>query len=268
MRIAIIGLGWLGLPLASQFLKKEHLISGSTTSTEKIELLSNSPINTYKIVLSEDHIDGDIDGCLANCDILILNTPPGLRRNPKSNYVAKIQRLIPYIEKSNITKVLYVSSTSVFKDNFPFSAITNTTQPNATTNAGVQIRKVENLLKSNPSFDTTILRFAGLIADDRHPAKMMSRRENIPNSQAPVNLIHRNDCIGIIEKIIEQEAWGVTLNASYPEHPNKKEYYTEICTRMGYNLPDFSEGALSNGKIIDGSTIEKIINYNYQYPIW
>ncbi len=268
MNIAIIGLGWLGLPLAKQFVKKGHLISGSTTSEEKIELLSNTSISTYKVILNENNVEGDIEACLANCDILVLNTPPGLRRNPESNYVNKIKSLLPHIEKSAIQKVLYISSTSVFKDGFPFPTITNDTKPNAETNAGIQIKTVEKLLTSNPSFDTTILRFSGLVADDRHPARMMSRRSNIHNAEAPVNLIHRNDCIGIIEQIIEQEVWGTTLNASYPDHPTKEAYYHKICIKMGYNTPDFSKEGVSNGKIIDGNAIEVTLNYSYQQPIW
>ncbi len=268
MQISIIGLGWLGLPLAKRLSSQRHIIKGSTTSEEKLKTLDYDNISCFQVILKEGSIAGDIEKCLSGSDILILNTPPGLRRNPDSNYVAKIEALIPHIVQSSIQRVLYISSTSVFSDGYPFTDITNKTLPDATTNAGLQIRKVEELLYTNTSFDTTILRFSGLIANDRHPARMMSKRKDIPNGNAPVNLIHRNDCIGIIEAIIEQEKWNLSLNASYPDHPTKKEYYNKICKNLGYKLPDFSQGTLSNGKVIDGSYVESLLNYSYTHKIY
>lgn len=270
MNISIIGLGWLGLPLAEKLILNNHIIKGSTRSLEKQKTLQEKGFSCFQVNVNEQTIDGDIEGCLSNSDILILNTPPGLRRNPESNYVAKIETLLPYIKASSISKLLYVSSTSVFADGFPFPKITNNTLANAATNAGMQIRQVEKLLRANSTFETSILRFSGLVADDRHPARMMSKRTNIPNAEAPVNLIHRIDCIGIIKAIIQQSTWGITLNASYPEHPNKEEYYKTICKKMGYKTPDFNKtGSKSaKGKLIEDNYVTEKLNYTYQKPIW
>lgn len=267
MKISIIGLGWLGLPLAEALISEGYSIKGSTTNDKKLNTLKSKDIPSFKLILTEDHVTGDITKCLSDSDILILNTPPGLRRNPDSNYVAKIKKLIPHIEASSITKVIYISSTSVYADAFPFPTITSDTPPNSETNAGLQIREVETLLDTNTSFETSILRFSGLVADDRHPARMISKRSNIPNPKAPVNLIHRSDCISIIETIIQQEKWNITLNASYTEHPNKQEYYTKTCNKMGYNSPDFELNKISKGKLIDGSSIEDVLGYHYSHTI-
>jgi hypothetical protein len=53
---------------------------------------------------------------------------------------------------------------------------------------------------SNSRFKTTVLRFGGLIGEDRNPFKFIAGRENMDNPDAPINLIHQADCIGIILK--------------------------------------------------------------------
>ncbi len=269
MQISIIGLGWLGLPLAIHLAARNFNIKGSTTSDKKLTDLKSYNISPFKVILEEEIVIGEIVKCLEYSEILILNTPPGLRRNPESNYVAKIKRLIPFIESSSISKVLFIGSTSVFQDGFPIPTITSDTKTNANSIAGKQLREVERLLNNNSNFETTILRFSGLVDNDRHPARMLSKRKDIPNAIAPVNLIHRNDCIGIIEAIIKQSKWGISLNASYPEHPAKVEYYNQICRKLGYAKPDFDMSNSSiSGKKIDGNQITELLGYSYEFSIW
>jgi nucleoside-diphosphate-sugar epimerase len=59
-------------------------------------------------------------------------------------------------------------------------------------------------LQGNSRFKTTILRFGGLIGEDRNPIRFLAGRENLENPDAPINLIHQTDCIGIILRIIEK----------------------------------------------------------------
>ncbi len=266
-KISIIGLGWLGLPLYQHLSKLDFSCIGSTTTEAKKEDLVKQEINATLVRFLEQEVVGDIQLCLKDSEILVLNTPPGLRREPNSNYVAKIQQLIKHIEKSSIRKVLYISSTSVFKDSDVFAAVTNKTLPNAVSNAGIQIRKVEELLKSNSNFQTTILRFSGLVNDDRHPATMMSKRKSVKNPYAPVNLIHRKDCIGIITSIIQSNLWEQTYNASSPLRLTKKEYYDVVCSKKNISKPNFDENKPSKGKWINGEETASALNYKYKYLV-
>ena len=265
--ISIMGLGWLGLPLYKHLNSLNFTCKGSTTSPKKQEQFLLENIDSQIVELKETNVEGGIEMCLKNADILILNTPPGLRKNPDSSYVAKIEQLLPYIVKSEVKKVLFISSTSVFKDELHFPVIKNDTPPNATSNAGKQLKAVEELLIKNPNFETTILRFSGLVNDERHPARMMSKRPVVQNGEAPVNLIHRNDCIGIISAIIQQNYWNKVLNASFPEHPTKKNYYDSVCGRLQLSPPNFNTAIPSKGKLVDGNTTAMALNYTYKYVV-
>lgn len=262
-KISILGTGWLGLPLAKTLVSEGYHIKGATTSVDKLELLKNEGIFPYQIKLEEKGPIGDIDSFLEESNILIINIPPGLRRNPGGNFVAKIQNLIPYIENSDIQKALFISSTSVFKDTEEFPIITSKSIPNATSNAGKQLIEVEKSLQNNPHFETTILRFGGLFDQRRHPATMLSKRSGIKNPKAPVNLIHLDDCIGIIQKIIETERWNTLFNAAYPNHPEKAEYYSKICEQMGLSKPDYDFDIPSKGKVIDSSRIVEELDFRF-----
>jgi len=266
-KISIIGLGWLGLPLYKHLTNHDFSCKGSTTSIEKKEQLQSENISVFQVELNETEVKGAIDACLEGSKILILNTPPGLRRNPNSNYVAKIEQLLLFIEKSSIEKVLYVSSTSVFEDEMHFPVITNSSKTNSNSRAGIQIRKVEELLFNNTNFEATILRFAGLVDERRHPATMMSRRDSVKNPEAPVNLIHREDCIGIISEIINQNKWGEIFNASYPKHETKQAYYNSVCDRLALRHPNFDIESSSKGKLINGDETSKVLNYTYKYVV-
>jgi len=263
-QISIIGCGWLGLPLAKSFISKEFVVKGSTTSDEKLELLKNAGIKPYAINLNENEIVGNHSDFFAKSDCIVINIPPGLRKKPKKSHVKEIQNLIEAIEKSSINKVFYISSTSVFKDELNFPKITNHTKPNSTNRTAKQLIEIEKMLISNSNFKTTILRFGGLFNDERHPAKYLSDKKNILNPEAPVNLIHRKDCIEIISKLIENNIWNVSLNASHHCHPIKKEYYTDYCKTHNLKLPEFNTLKNSVGKIIDSSKLVQLLNYTFK----
>ena len=131
-RISVIGCGWLGLPLATNLVNEGFIVKGSTTSKKKLDLIKSREIDAYIVNLSASHISGNLSDFLANSDTIIINVPPGLRKNPSKNHVAEIKHLVLAIEKQTIKNVLYISSTSVFKDEFHFPEITDSTVPNAT----------------------------------------------------------------------------------------------------------------------------------------
>ena len=139
-----------------------------------------------------------------------------------------------------------MSSTSVYGDSFPIVEITEETKPNPDTESGKQLAITERHLQSNPHFKTTIIRFGGLLGDDRHPITFLAGKTNVENPDAPVNLIQREDCIGIIEKILNQveyDIWGETFNAVAPQHPTRKAYYQKKAELFNFCLLYTSDAA-------------------------
>ena len=261
-QISILGCGWLGLPLANFLIKSGFVVKGSTTNLDKISILENNKIQAFQIELSEIEIKGEIDSFLKNSEILIIDIPPKLRGVSSENFVKKIQNLIPFIEKAKIEKVIFISSTSVYSDKNKI--ITEQTKPNPETESGKQLLETETILQSNTNFKTTVIRFGGLIGEDRHPIHFLTGRKNIENPEAPINLIHQKDCIGIIKAVIEQNCFGETFNAVAPFHPSRKEYYTQKALELGLPLPEFVNSKIAFGKIILSEKVEKVLDYHFQ----
>lgn len=273
--ITILGCGWFGLPLAKSLLSKGYNVKGSTTSATKLKTLKEAEIMPFQIQLNEQEIIGNVSDFLHETDVLIIAIPPGLRKEILSSeemtFINKMKTLIPYIEKSGIQKVLFVSSTSVYGDRFPIIEYTESTQTHPDTESGRQLVLSEKLLQSNIHFKTTVIRFGGLLGEDRHPIKFLAERTQIENPDGPVNLIQREDCIGIIIKALDfayKDKWGETFNAVAPQHPTRKNYYQKKAQQFNLPLPNFVEDTKSKGKIISSKKVETILDYSFQKEIW
>ena len=273
-KISILGCGWLGLALAKSLLLKGYEVKGSTTSESKLDVLKNAEILPFQIQLEAHQIIGTIEDFLKETNVLIIDIPPGLRSEISSSlemtFVNKIRTLVPFIEKSGIKNVIFVSSTSVYGDSFPIVEITEETKPNPDSESGKQLAIAETLLQSNSYFKTTVIRFGGLLGDERHPAKFLAGKTNVENPDAPVNLIQREDCIGIIEKILNQveyDNWEETFNAVAPQHPTRKAYYQNKALIFNLPLPTFAEDSESKGKMISSKKVEMILEYSFQKEI-
>jgi len=261
--ISILGCGWLGLPLAKTLAANGFNIKGSTTSQSKIEILAGSGIEPFLLKVEAESIDGAITDFLSTASTLIIDFPPKSKTDG-SSYLAKIENLIPHLEQSGIKFVLFVSSTSVYGDGSGLATEEMAVTP--TTESGRQVLEAENILLSNTHFETTVLRFGGLIGDERHPVYHLSGKENLENPDNPINLIHREDCLSIILKIIEHKIWGEVFNAVAPYHPSRYQYYTEKARSLGLPEPHFSNKSQQSGKIVSTGKLLRYVKYNFLHP--
>lgn len=258
--IGILGCGWLGLPLAKSFIKDGYTIHGSTTSEEKLTALKNEGIQAFKIKLSEASIQGPISDFLANLETIIINVPPRLRDKNPENYVAKIKLLSAQLAKSTVKNIVFVSSTSVYGD--LDGIVDENTFPKPVTPSGIQLIASEKLVK-DLDLQSTIIRFGGLLGPSRHPINMLSGRENLTNGNAPINLIHLDDCIGILKAIVKNNWWNEIINGVYPYHPTKQEYYRLQAKKRGLIAPEYKSSTISSGKKI--ITTNPIITNEYNF---
>ncbi|WP_163517141.1 SDR family oxidoreductase [Gelidibacter japonicus] len=265
--ISIIGCGWLGLPLAIELFKHGYTVKGSTTSADKMEVFKKEGILPFLVSISEAGITGSIVDCLKESEILIVNIPPGLRKNPEADFVKQMEMLCKYIERSTVKNVLYISSTAVYEDDISMPIITEESPTNGQSASAKQLIGAEQVFKTNVHFETTILRFGGLIGDGRNPAKFLSGKNMVKNPDGPVNLIHQDDCIAIIKTIIQEKHWNTEFNAVAPQHPSRKAYYTSLCKTHNLPVPQFDPSSQSQGKIISNEKVEQILKYNFQHHL-
>jgi len=235
--IGILGCGWLGKPLAESLLAKGYRIKGTTTASKKLTSLQAVGIIPFLISIGEDGIKGAISSFLEDLDVLLITIPTGLRKAPNANFVVRMQFLNKAINAAKVSRLIFVSSTSVY--GALEGEIWEDSIPKPISKSGKQLLEAEKLFSTNPSFKTTIVRFGGLIGPKRHPVRQLSGKKNIKNGAELVNLIHLNDCILIVTTILEESYWNRIFNGVYPYHPTKKEYYTSEALKMGITPPEF-----------------------------
>ena len=259
--IGIIGCGWLGFPLAKSFIEKGFLVKGTTTSPDKLEILKQEKISPYLILISEQQIQGEITEFLKGVTTLIINVPPKLRSKNSENYVAKMKMLHQHIQKSRIKNIVFISSTSVY--GAIDGIITEETRPIPNSDSGKQLLEAEGIFKEDKNLQTTIIRFGGLISEDRHPVTVLSQRDHLKNGHHPVNLIHRNDCIRIISLVVEKDFWHQIINGVYPDHPTKKVYYTSEALKRNLKIPEYDTDSSEKGKIIYSTFLKTVKGFNF-----
>ena len=267
MKVSLLGCGWLGSPLAKKLIEIGFEVKGSTTSENKIAVLKSNKIAPYLLELTEHKISECISDFLNDSEILIIDIPPGLRKiteaTSEKTFVAKIEKLIPFIENSTVKKVVFISSTSVYADTAAISTVTEESILHPDTESGKQLVEVENLLRNNSNFQTTIIRFGGLIGEDRNIVKMLTGKTNVANPEAPINLIHQEDCIEIISEILKQNFWNDTFNAVAPNHPTRKNYYSKKAKQLHLIAPIFTENETNVGKIVSSEKLERVLGYRF-----
>jgi nucleoside-diphosphate-sugar epimerase len=259
MVISILGCGWYGRALAIELIKKGIVVKGSTTSVEKMEQLKAAGINAHLINLSpENEI---IDEDFFKCDVLWISIPPKARAGKGQEYITQIKEAVSIIKEQDIKQVVLISSTGVYGDDN--AVLTELNEPNPDSESGKIMLEAENILRHETGFTTTIIRFAGLIGPGRNPGRFFAGKTGIVNGDAPVNLIHLTDCLGLSCAIIEKQAFGNVYNAIAPQHPSRTEFYAKAAERSGLERPQFISEKKS-WKIIDSVNVPRLLQYTYQ----
>jgi nucleoside-diphosphate-sugar epimerase len=262
MTVSILGCGWYGLALAKSLVSKWIKVKGSTTTADKLSLLAEHGIEPYLIDLTPTA--ETIDRNFFDCDILWISIPPKARSGHGAEYLSKIERLIGLIQANHIKQVVLISSTGVYGDNN--NEVTELDTPNPDSESGKILLAAEELLNQQTDFNTTIIRFGGLIGPGRDPGRFFAGKIDVPNGEAPVNLIHLTDCVGISNTILDKQAFGHTYNVVSPSHPTRVNFYTQAALASGLEPPHFIEEK-ENWKIVSGVNVEKIIGYEYKVII-
>lgn len=257
--ISILGCGWYGHALAKALITAGHTVKGSTTSPQKLDALASEGIEPYPVNFSpgNEHYD---DAFFA-CDILFICIPPKSRGGEGPEFIDKIQGIIKAIKKHGIKKVVFISSTSVYAD--VNAEVDELSDPQPNTEAGRILWQAEDLLRAETKFQTTIIRFGGLIGPGRDPGRFFAGKKDIANGNAPVNLIHLDDCIGLSMTIIDRQAFGYLFNGCSPDHPSRAIFYTVAAIRSGLEAPEFID-ELKEWKVVKSINVEVVLGYQYK----
>ena len=261
--VSILGCGWLGEPLAISLKEAGFSVRGSARNPEKLPSLLEKGIEPYLIEISPE-VNGENTDKFFSSDVLFINFPPERRNDIETYHEKQIENLIEAIPDSEGKMVIFASSTSVYPNTNGVVKEEDFLRPDK--QSGKALLRVEKLLMEHPETDTTVIRFSGLIGYDRAPIKSIRRKKLVLNPDCPLNLIHRDDCIGIVRSIIDLDVRNTTLNATCDEHPTRREYYSREARKHGIPPPLFETENPPEYKIVSNEKLKKTLGYTFIYP--
>jgi len=270
--VSILGCGWMGRPLAQHLVARDVIVRGSTTTPEKVDALRDDGVEPYLLTL-DPGLEGENASALFKSRILVLNIPPSRSRGDVEVYY---RRQIDAVRKAAtggaVEWILFASSTGVYPN--VERTVTEADQPPGQPDAlpgsrrstGLAVLAAEKQLMDDPSFATTIVRFGGLYGGDRHPGRFLAGRTNVSRPEAPVNLIHRDDCVALLTVLLEQGIRDEVFNACADAHPTRRAMYTRAAEAFGLEPPTFDASDATTGKQVDNQKVKARCGYQFLHP--
>jgi len=263
--ISILGCGWLGLPFGEFMVEKGYLVRGSTTSEEKLAALEDKGIQPFLLQASAKTLMGEGLSDFFESEILVLNIPPRRRRdNVEEAHQQEMRHIMQAAESGAVERILFISSTGVYGNEN--REMTEVDIPHPKRNSAKALVQVEKALQQLPGIQTTILRMAGLVGGDRKAGRFLAGKKDVKNGDAPVNMVHRDDCIQVMHEVIQQQVWGEIFNVCADEHPTRKDFYTAQAGKDGLEPPTFAKTGELSYKIISNQKLKDTLGYEFLHP--
>ena len=270
--VSILGCGWLGRPLGRRLADYDATVRGSTTTPEKVEPLRVDGIDPYLLTLDPD-LSGEDTASFFCSPILALNVPPPRGADDvQDQHRRQIDAVRAAAAEGNVEWILFASSTGVYPN--VERTVTEADQPPGKPDAlpgprrstGRAVLAAEARLMDDSAFATTIVRFGGLYGDDRHPGRFLAGRTNVGRPEAPVNLIHRDDCVDLLLTLLEQDVRDDVFNACADAHPPRRAVYTRAAEMLGLEPPTFDDTDPATGKVVDNQKVKERCGYQFLHP--
>jgi nucleoside-diphosphate-sugar epimerase len=258
-KISILGCGWLGMPLGEFLVDHDYTVNGSTTRSEKLYEIALRGMEAYQFDLDDERADF---GDFFFSDVVIIAIPPSSSKQ-ENGYQMQLERVKGLAEQAFVKNIILISSTSVYPDGNRMVSESDASFE-ALTRSGISLLEAEQILKSEHN---TVIRFGGLFGGNRQPGRWFAGKKDLQGAISPVNMIHLEDCIHIIQRIIEGEHWGETFNACAGEHPSKKEYYKNMAERLGLEAPEYVDGETS-WKIVSSDYLIEKMGYEFRRDVF
>lgn len=130
-KVAIIGLGWLGMPLAQSLSRRGIDVVGSKTTPDGVDAARMSGINCYPLVLTPELIcEPDDLAQLMAVDALVITLPASRTTAGGDHYFQAVQQVVDSALAFGVPRIIFTSSTSVYgetrgriKESSPYSQL-------------------------------------------------------------------------------------------------------------------------------------------------
>ena len=262
--VLVLGCGWLGMALAQHLVAGGYRVLGTTTSPDNIAMMEAAGIQAHVLRLGADFnapAEALLHQLLRAADVLVLNVPP--RAAAAGAYPTLLRPVHRAVAAAGTRHVLFVSSTSVYPNE---PRVMHEADAASTRDAASDILRAEgHFVPRYGQWKSTVVRLGGLIGPGRAPGRFLAGRRDLAQGNAPVNLVHLTDVVGVLASIIAHDAWGHTFNVCANQHPLRHKFYPAAAQYLKLEAPTFKDEIEVSGKTIDSSLVRSILPYQFRH---
>ena len=279
--VGIIGCGWVGQALAKKLLSQKIEVLATSSQQKNVDKLNQISISSQQLSLPLNVTELALHDVFKQKNIVIAITPQ-LRKGRK-DYADKVMQIVEAAKhKGIVEKIILLSSTAIYgglegtvDESSRIDLSTEKVQIlNAAEQAVLNFSKLYNK-------QSVVLRLAGLVGPERHPGKFLLANKTLFNSNAPVNLIHQKDVVGLIEVILKKEMTSDIFNGVSDTHISKKIYYKAAAKSLNLSTPkdnretiikennilkSSQENSMETTRIVSGEKVKRLLDYKFVYP--
>ena len=267
-RILIVGSGDIGGGLAVELAAQKHEVWGIRRSDKPV----GPGVKTISADVSEmETLIGQIPD---NLDYLVYSvaSPDFSEEGYDKFYVSGMVHILALLKQQHVSpkRIFFISSTSVYPHH-DGSWVDEETLPVPTAFAGRKMLEAENKLHDS-GFANTVIRFSGIYGPGR--TRLINQAQSgshcDPKPDVWTNRIHRDDCIGVMKFLLEQDMKGVSLDDLYlgtdPQPTTLFDILEWLKDRIGDVEPDHDvPGVSRRGSKRCSSKRLQALGYQFKY---
>ena len=238
--ITILGCGYVGTALAEYWQEQGHLVTGTTTSPDRVALLSET-VSTAVVMKGNDL---RVSSVLEDRNTLVVSVAPtGFQAADEASYaetyLATARNLANALsDADSIKQVIYLSSCSVYGDR-QGAWVDETAQIDSLEHKSQLIYEAEQtiLQAATDRQKVCVLRLGGIYGPGRELVSMFGGLAGMTmpgKGDRFINWIHRDDIVGAIEFARLNELNGI-YNLVDDSQLTIKEQVERVCAH--YHLP-------------------------------
>ena len=264
-KVAIVGLGWLGMPLAMALTARGWQVTGSKTSPDGVDAARRCGIEAFQLVLTpEIECEADELATLMAVDALVVTLPASRTVQGGEDSMQAVQNVVDTALAHKVPRIIFTSSSSVYGTGSGVMRESSALQPESV--AGKTLVELENWLHDLPGTSVDIVRLAGLVGPNRHPGRFLAGKTGLENGGHAVNLVHLDDVVDAIVLLLQTPKGGRVYNLCASKHPARDDFYPFVSKQLGLVAPTFvDEPQREAGKVVDGSKICNELGFEYSY---
>ena len=260
MKIAVIGAGWLGLPLCKHLQQSGCEVVATKRKEEDAQQVTYEGVDCFAWQLGQK-----LPEPFQDCNAYVINIGAGRRHFNKEEFSANMMQLCQQCLTNDKARLLFISTTSVYGERVREITEQDVVEP--ISDSAIAHVAIEDMLMSQFHKRSTILRLAGLISEDRHPANHFHAKKDVTAAHKMVNLVHRDDVISAITRVLKKKVWGHVLHLCATEHPTRRDYYCWAAEQLGLIPPEFLDDSEqpATGKRIDATGTLETLELELKY---